>query len=63
MNALLYKYFFSYIDRGIAQENTPLFTGIFNGESLAKAVSRDHLELRESEIAELIDFGQREVRL
>ncbi len=63
MNELLYKYFFFYIDRGIAQNATPLFTGIYNGESLIKAISHDYLELRESEVAELIFFAQREVEL
>jgi hypothetical protein len=63
MNALLNKYFFCYIDKGFGQDETPLFSGIYNGKALDKAVADDFLELRESEVLELIDFARQEVIL
>ena len=63
MKTLLYKYFFSFIDRGIAQNDTPLFSGVYEGESLIKAVSFDYMELRDFEIVELINAARKEVTL
>ena len=63
MNTLLNKYFFAYIDRGFSQDETPLFTGTIDGKPLTSAVSQDFLELRQDEVAELIDYAKREVEL
>ena len=63
METLLYKYFFKFIDRGITQNDTPLFSGVYQGESLIKAVSFDHMELRDFEIVELINAARKEVKL
>jgi len=63
METLLYTYFFKFIDRGIAQNDTPIFSGVYEGESLIKAVSFDHMELRDFEIVELINAARKEVTL
>ena len=63
MKTLLYKYFFAFIDRGIAQNDTPLFSGVYEGESLINAVSFDHMELRDFEVVELINTARKEVTL
>jgi len=63
MKALLEKYFFHYIDRGVPPEETPLLTGHYEGRSLVAAVAKDYLELRPFEVVELIDFAKKEVAL
>ena len=63
MNNILYKYFFKYIDQGFNQGQTPLFSGVYNGQTLIAAVSLDFLELREDEVIELIEHAKHEVRL
>lgn len=63
MKTLLEKYFFEAIDRGIPQEETPLFSGNFNGEPLTQTLEKDHPEFQPHEIEELISDMQREVEL
>ena len=63
MNKILYKYFFKHIDQGLQQDQTPLFSGIYNGQTLIAAVSIDFLELQEEEILELIEHAKQEVKL
>ncbi len=63
MSQLLEKYFFSYIDRGSAQDDTPLFTGLYEGKPLINELAKEHLALCVSEIEELIDQSRREVEL
>lgn len=63
MKALLEKYFFHYIDKGLLPDETPLFTGNYEGYSLVAIVAKDYLELRPFEVVELIDFAKKEVAL
>ena len=59
---LLERYFFRYIDRQIAADETPLFTGNLDGEPLATAVARDFsLSPQEAETA--LEAARQEVRL
>ena len=37
--AILEQYFFSFADRGVVAEATPLFTGVHHGESLSQIIA------------------------
>ena len=37
---ILEQHFFEFVDLGGAPEATPLFTGIYDGESLARVIAR-----------------------
>ena len=55
-------YFWHFVDRDDAPEDTPLFTGISKGESLGKVIAREFgLPPREAEAA--IEIARREVAL
>ena len=59
---VLDAYFWRFVDRGDAPESTPLFTGIFEGESLSLVVAKEFdLPLDEAESA--IKIACREVAL
>jgi hypothetical protein len=59
---ILERYFFGYIDREIAADDTPLFTGNLDGEPLAAAVARNFsLSPQEAEAA--LEAARQEVAL
>ena len=59
---ILEQYFFTLIDRGVAPEATPIFTGIHEGESLCCIVALQfRLSPQEAEAA--IETARREVTL
>jgi hypothetical protein len=59
---ILQRYFWDFVDRGIALADTPLFTGIHGGEPLAAIIALEcSLTLREAESA--IDIARKEVAL
>ncbi|CAN5422444.1 hypothetical protein BH09VER1_BH09VER1_29720 [soil metagenome] len=59
---ILERYFFGYIDRQVAADETPLFTGNLGGEPLAAAVARDFsLSAHEAEAA--LEAARQEVAL
>lgn len=60
---ILEKYFFSYIDQGCLQSQTPLFLGIFRGAPLRNAIAADLPQLEQSEIDRLILCARAEVAL
>ena len=56
------EHFFTFIDRGVPPEETPIFTGIHDGESLCGIVaSQFRLSPQEAEAA--IETARREVAL
>jgi hypothetical protein len=61
-DSILEKYFWDFVDRGIAPADTPLFTGIQDGELLAAIIAREFgLPSHEAESA--IDIARKEVAL
>jgi hypothetical protein len=59
---ILDTYFWLLVDRGEAPENTPLFIGIYEGESLSLVIARKfQLELQAAESA--IEIAKQEVAL
>jgi hypothetical protein len=55
-------YFWPLVDRGEAPQNTPLFIGIYEGESLSLVIARKfQLPLHEAESA--IEIAKQEVAL
>ena len=45
-NQVLDAFFWHFVDRGDAPANTPLFTGIYEGDSLARVIARDSVFYR-----------------
>ena len=61
-NQILDVYFWRFVDRGDAPADTPLFTGIYEGHSLARVIARQFgLPLYEAEAA--IEIARKEVAL
>jgi hypothetical protein len=59
---VLDAYFWRFVDRGGAPQNTPLFTGIHKGESLSLVIAKEfELRLHEAEYA--IEIAKKEVAL
>jgi hypothetical protein len=59
---ILEQHFFEFLDRGHPPEATPLFSGIDDGESLARVIARQfQLSLCEAEAA--IEVAREEVAL
>ena len=59
---VLQKYFWDFVDRGDATADTPLFTGIHEGEPLSDVIARRfQLTLDEAEAA--IEAARQEVAL
>lgn len=63
MRDLLEKYFFAFIDRCVSQNETPLFSGIYEGKPLADALAADNPHLQADQIEKLISQAQKEVEL
>lgn len=63
MKELLEKYFFNFIDKGVSQSETPLFSGVFDGKPLADAVAIDNPHLQADQIGTLICHARKEVEL
>ena len=59
---ILEQYFFELLDRGHPPEATPLFTGIYNGESLSHPIARQ-FQLSQCQAEAAIEVGRREVVL
>ncbi|HEY5769004.1 MAG TPA: hypothetical protein VIS71_04070 [Terrimicrobium sp.] len=61
-DSILERYFWDFVDRGDAPADTPLFTGIQDGEPLPTIIAREFdRELNEAESA--IDIARKEVAL
>jgi hypothetical protein len=59
---VLDAYFWHFVDCGHATADTPLFTGIFEGDSLARVITREFgLLAREAEAT--IEIARKEVAL
>jgi hypothetical protein len=60
--AILEVYFFAFVDRGSLAEDTPLFTGVHDGESLSSIIALQfRLSPQEAEAA--VESARREVAL
>ena len=59
---ILEQYFFTLIDRGVAPEITPIFTGIHDGESLCSIVALQ-FRLSPQQAEDAIETARREVAL
>ena len=59
---ILETYFFGYIDRGVGADETPLFTRMLDGKSLADAVAEE-FQLSPADAEEAIDLARKEVAL
>jgi hypothetical protein len=60
--AILELYFFTFVDRGVAPEATPIFTGVHDGESLSCVVALQYkFSAQKAEAA--IEAARREVAL
>ena len=61
-DSVLARYFWDFVDRGDAPADTPLFTGIQDGEPLPAIIAREFgLMPREAEA--VIDIARKEVAL
>ena len=61
-DSILERYFWDFVDRGDAPADTPLFTGIQDGETLTAIIAREFgLPPHEAESA--IDIARKEVAL
>ena len=61
-DSILERYFWDFVDRGDAPADTPLFTGIHDGEPLRAVIAREFgLSPHEAESA--IDIARKEVAL
>lgn len=59
---IIESYFFSYIDRGMGADETPLFTQTLDGKPLSGIIAQEFaLPLRDAEAA--IDLARQEVAL
>ena len=59
---ILERHFFELLDRGNPPGATPLFTGIYNGESLSHLIARQ-FQLSQCEAEAAIEIVRREVAL
>ncbi len=60
--AILGTYFFSYIDRGIGADETPLFTLTLDGKPLSHVIA-EAFQLPPHEAEAIIDMARQEVAL
>lgn len=61
-STILERYFFGYIDRQVAADETPLFTRSLDGESLGTVIARDFsISPQEAEAA--LEAARQEVAL
>ena len=61
-DSILERYFWGFVDRGVASTDTPLFAGIHKGEPLAAIIAREFCVMpREAKAA--IDIARKEVAL
>ena len=60
--AILEQYFFTFVDRGVAPEATPVFTGIYDGESLSCVIGLQ-FQLSPQKAEAAIEAARREVEL
>jgi hypothetical protein len=59
---VLDAYFWHFVDQGYPSATTPLFTGIYEGDSLARVMAQQfYLNLQEAEPA--IELARKEVAL
>jgi hypothetical protein len=59
---VLDAYFWHFVDCGDTSADTPLFTGIYEGDSLARVIAREFdLQLHDAESA--IEIARKEVAL
>jgi hypothetical protein len=59
---VLDAYFWHFVDQGYPSATTPLFTGIYEGDSLARVMAQQFdLHLQEAEFA--IELARKEVAL
>ena len=61
-DSILERYFWDFVDRGVAPADTPLFAGIHNGEPLPTIIARE-FGLAPHEAAPAIDIARKEVAL
>jgi hypothetical protein len=59
---ILDAYFWLFVDRGDSPRATPLFTGIYEGESLSLVIARE-FELSPREAESAIEIAREEVSL
>ena len=59
---ILEQHFFEFVDLGGAPEATPLFNGIYDGESLARVIARQ-FQLSQCDAEAAIEVARREVAL
>jgi hypothetical protein len=60
--AILEQYFFAFADRGVLPEATPLFTGVYHGESLSQVIATQ-FQLSPQKAEAAIEVARREVVL
>ena len=61
-HSILEIYFFSFIDRGVGADETPLFTRCVDGQPLSSAIAAEfHLTVSEADAA--INLARQEVAL
>ncbi len=61
-NQVLDAYFWHFLDQGYPSATTPLFTGIYEGDSLARVIARE-FGLRPHEAESIIEIARKEVAL
>lgn len=61
-SALLDTYFWAYVDAGIDPDNTPLFSGVINSQSLSESIS-SHFGISVVDAEEAIEMARMEVAL
>ena len=61
-DSILERYFWDFVDWGVAPADTPLFTGIHGGEPLAAVITRES-NLASDEAESAIDIARKEVAL
>ena len=61
-DSILERYFWDFVDRGDASADTPLFTGIQDGEPLSAIIARE-FDLPPYEAESAIDIARKEVAL
>jgi hypothetical protein len=61
-NQVLDAYFWHFVDRGDAPADTPLFTGVYDGDSLARVIARE-FDVPPHEAEATIEIARKEVVL
>jgi hypothetical protein len=61
-DTILQRYFWDFVDRGNAPADTPLFTGIQDGEPLSAIIAQE-FDLPPHEAESAIDIARKEVAL